>query len=829
MERDDRVSGARPFDQIRISALDVRLGVRMLVKYRGLSAIAVLGMTVAIAIGAGAFGFLSAMFDTALPLAEPERVISIRYRDIRLGLGNRQTAGDFLQWRGALRTVKDPAAFSDDRRNLIIPGRVPEPIDIAEMTASGFRVARTAALRGRTLLDEDEWQRRFDGDSGIIGRQVRLGGETHTVVGVMPEGFLFPVRHHFWTALRLPSHTEPGRGPQLNVFARVADGATPAQTWTELAVLREQTATAFPETHTNLRPRVLLYATAVGVGDEPGANIMRLVLQTLISLLLVVVAVNVAVLVYARTAARTGEIAVRTALGASRTRIVTQLFVEAFVLCGTAAVLGLGVAAIALAKVAPTFENDMPYWTSFSLSPSLVMYVVALAVGASLIVGVAPALPGTGRRLQAGLQRLGSRGSQVTLGRGWTAMIVAQVAIAVAVLPYAVGVTTTMVSSANSKVRYPIEQFLRASLAVEREAIEPGMDTAVYRRERASRFQSRAAEVLRRLEAEALVASVGYATHFGDGNVHGTIETDSAGRPAVADTAKRGGPQWSGVNRVATNFFSVLDVPLVAGRPFTAADALEGSNTVIVDRAFVARFLGEGNPLGRRLRFTDDDPRTPGVEAGPWLEIVGVVSDFMTGGEDFQAPMIYRATTLEQLSAPLSLAIRIRGAPPATFSARLREITAAVDPTLRLERLGPASEMERERQRGLNLMALGIVVVTGSVLLLSAAGIYAMMSFTVVRRRREIGIRAALGADPRRILTSIFARASAQLAAGVAIGLLLALAFGPALDGDGTIRQKGIVLFPVVAGTIMLVGLLAALGPARRGLSIQPTEALREE
>jgi putative ABC transport system permease protein len=119
--------------------------------------------------------------------------------------------------------------------------------------------------------------------------------------------------------------------------------------------------------------------------------------------------------------------------------------------------------------------------------------------------------------------------------------------------------------------------------------------------------------------------------------------------------------------------------------------------------------------------------------------------------------------------------------------------------------------------------------VTGSVLLLSAAGIYAMMSFTVVRRRREIGIRAALGAEPRRILTSIFARASAQLATGVAVGLLLALAFGPALDGEGVIRQQGIVLFPVVAGTITLVGLLAALGPARRGLSIQPTEALREE
>ena len=232
--------GARPFSQIRISALDVKLGIRMLVKYRWLSAVALIGMTVAIAIGAGAFGFLAALFDTSLPLDQPERVISIQHRDIRQGLGNRQRAGDFLQWRGALRTVKDLAAFSDDRRNLIIPGRVPEPVDIAEMTASGFRVARTAPLRGRALLDEDErpdappvvviaydeWQHRFDGDSGVIGRQVRLGGEIHTVVGVMPEGFHFPIRHHFWTALRLPGHAEPGSGLPLRV--PYSDALTPA-------------------------------------------------------------------------------------------------------------------------------------------------------------------------------------------------------------------------------------------------------------------------------------------------------------------------------------------------------------------------------------------------------------------------------------------------------------------------------------------------------------------------------------------------------------------------------------------------------------------------
>jgi cell division protein FtsX len=211
------------------------------------------------------------------------------------------------------------------------------------------------------------------------------------------------------------------------------------------------------------------------------------------------------------------------------------------------------------------------------------------------------------------------------------------------------------------------------------------------------------------------------------------------------------------------------------------------------------------------------------------MEVVGVVADFMTGGEDIQPPAMFTAVTLDQLPMPLSLAIRVRAKPVTAFTPRLREIAAGVDPTLQLNGLQSATEAERERKRGLGLIALATVGATGSVLLLSAAGIYAMMSFSVVRRRREIGIRSALGANARHLLTSIFARASVQLAAGMTIGLLGALAIGPAMGADSFISERGVVVFPIVAGVLTLVGLLGALGPARQGLSIQPTEALREE
>jgi hypothetical protein len=301
-------------------------------------------------------------------------------------------------------------------------------------------------------------------------------------------------------------------------------------------------------------------------------------------------------------------------------------------------------------------------------------------------------------------------------------------------------------------------------------------------------------------------------------------------------------------NWVAPDFFTVYGLEPLAGRAFTAADALEGSAAVIVDQSFADQLLGAGTcerptfracgawrttrpgMIGRRVRYvrTTGDPAAPVVERGPWHEIVGIVPDFESGG-DASAPGVFHATTLDRLSAPVRLAIRVRATPASTYAGRLREITAAVDPALQLGGLVSVADARRKGLREVSLMALALIIVTVAIIVLSAAGIYAMMSFTVVRRRREIGIRLALGADPRRILASIFARAGAQLAIGVVVGLILAFVVGPQLGGGGTIHWRGMVLLPLVAALMVCVGLLAALGPARRGLAIQPTEALHEE
>lgn len=838
-----------------VSWLDVKLGLRMFVKYPGLSGVAVVGMAVAIAISAGFFGFVSSIFDPTLPLDDSGRVVAIQNVDVEEG-GRRQSAHDYAVWRDALNGVQDLAAFTTDRRNLIVPGQAVEPVEIARMTASGFRVARTPPLVGRWLLDaderpgappvlvlaHDEWQRRFGADPDILGRQVRLGSTVHTVIGVMPEGFHFPVNHRYWTALQLQAAPDPGRGPSLFVFARLADGVTLAQAQSELTAVGTRLAAAYPETHEHLRPRILRYTYAV-VGLENSPTSSGMIVQSLVSLLLIVVAVNVAVLVYARTASRAGEIALRTALGGSRTRVVTQLFAEALVLSGTAAMLGLTVAAWALAELDKILTargwstsaagGGLPYWVSFGLSPSLVFYVFGLAIVAAVVVGVLPGLQATGRRAHAELQQLSSRGSQMQLGRTWTTLIVAQVAIAVAVLPYAVDLTATSAVSGMSKALYPVDGLLHASLAVEREEMSATPDTAAYRRGRELRFPTRAAALLRRVEAEPDIAGVAFESRGVRTGEDVRIEIDEAGRPLDAATplvqAERGWGRSVQSHYVAPSFFTVYDLAMLAGRDFTDADAVESSTAVVVNRAFVEQLLGPGDPIGRRVRYIGgtDDPGSADPERGPWLEIVGVVSNFRLQ-LDTRRPRVYRATTLDQLSAPVSLIIRVHAPPASAFAARLREITAAVDPTLRLESLQTGADREHQLQRTARLGAFGSVAATASMLLLSAAGISAMMSFIVVRRRREIGIRLALGADARRILGSIFARASAQLAAGVIVGLLLAVTLGPSI-GERTLHERGVVLLPLVTGVIIAVGLLAALGPARRGLAVQPSETLREE
>lgn len=468
-------------------SLDLRIGLRMLVKYPGLSLVGVLGMAVAVAIGAVSFNVIYTFIDPTLPLDEGDRVVAIQNLNPRLNDEDRRThLHDLATWREALQAVEELGAYRTIDRNLIAREGRPESVRIAEMTASGFRVARVPPLVGRYFDEEDQrrgapavvvigydvWQSRFAGEPDVVGRTLQLGSTLHSVIGVMPQGFAFPVNNRIWTPLRLdPLDFERGQAPGIDVFGRLAPSATLDDVQTQLTMIGQRLAADHPETHQHIRPRVLPYPRAFL--DSPELAWVFHLVQLLVTMLLVVVGTNVAVLVHARTTTRTGEIAVRSALGASRGRVVAQLFAEALVLSAAAAAVGLVAAWFTLRRLDALASRigpgQLPFWMDFGLSPGVVLYVAGLVVLGAVIVGVVPALRATRRHVHAGLQQLGPGRSGMRLGRTWTALIVAQVAVTVAILPWAIVGVDSWLRHRMAGPGFPAAEFLTARLYVDRE------------------------------------------------------------------------------------------------------------------------------------------------------------------------------------------------------------------------------------------------------------------------------------------------------------------------------------------------------------------------
>ena len=823
-------------------SLDLKLGLRMLAKYPGLTIVGVVGIAVAVAISATAFRILDTVVDPTLPLDDGDRLVAIANLGLRGEDASRTHLHDLADWRTALSALSELGAHRTVDRNLITQDGRPEPVRIAEMTASGFRIARVAPALGRHLLDADEqegapavvvigqsvWQSRFGGDSTVIGRTVQLGAAPHVIVGVMPEGFAFPVNNRVWTPLRLdPADYARGAAPVVDVFGRLAPGATLEQAQVQATTITARLAGEHPATYEHVQPRVMRYAHAFI--EVEGSLVYRLAL-VLVNVLLVVIGTNVAILVFARTASRTAEIAVRSALGASRGRIVAQFFAEAFVLAAVAAVVGLLFAREILRNVdvfaAGAGAEQLPFWFRFDLSAGMVVYAFLLAVFGAAIVGIVPALKATGRTVGAGFQQLGAHGASLKLGKAWTTMIVAQVALAVAVLPVGLFGITMYARYAIVDPNPALREYLTASLHLDREGVgvdDPQGANEAFR----SRYASLQTQLIDRLHDEPAVTNVVVMTDVETVR----IEIDAPPSLSARDSTHRMGISLDQSNwhRVEPDYFEAFDIPILAGRGFVSGDAIGSASPAIVNRAFVQKVLGGGNPIGRRVRHgIADDGDDDQARRAPWIEIVGVASDFPRAADPFLiAPRLYQPLRVGE-AYPSSLAVRVRGETPAAFAGRLRELTVELDPMLRLRDVLSLEESTRRFLAPFRIMFIAVSGLALSVILLSAAGIYALMSFTVTKRRREIGIRTALGAGPRRVLGGILSRAFAQIVVGIVIGIALAAVMNRATGGDMFGGKEAIVL-PAVAAFMALIGLLAAMGPARRGLRIQPTEALRPD
>ena len=817
---------------LRGLSLDVRLALRLLVKHAGLTVVGTIALAFAIWSGIVAFEFYTQIVRPTLPLAGGDRIVGIAVLDAASRGERSPTLHDFAAWRDALTSVPDLAAYRDRNWNVIVGDAAPEPVAVAEISAATFRVVRERPVLGRPLVEEDEkpdapwvvlighdvWQSRFGSDPNVIGRELRLGNVPHTIVGVMPEGFRFPLAHGFWVPLRLdPVNYQRQQSPALRVFGRLAPGATVETAQPEMAVLGATAAAAFPDTHEHLKPRVVPYIDSI-FSRFSADSASELFMGNLLSVLLVVlVCGNVALLMFARAATRQNEILVRTALGAGRGRIIGQLFVEALVLAGVAALVAVTAAQVAWQSLfgmvsQNIFDNRVPFWMQSSVSPSTLLYAALLTLFAAVVAGVLPGLKVT-RGIGTQLRQLSPGGGGLHFGGIWTVLIVMQVAVMAIVPTPVIAIYRDVANQARAANAGLVpEQYLAAAITMDRDKAPAAAATF------AARFTAATQELERRLESEPGVTGVTFATVLPLTNHPWRQVRFDEGGAAPANGAA--GSHWVSGATVALDFFDVLDAPIVSGRGFHSGDLAPAARTVVVNQSFAQQVLGGNSPIGRRFRYVSSAQQSATSSSEPWFQIVGVVPDFGIApeGTDPKRARIYQPL-IPGAGDSLRLAVRTTS-DPLLFASRLRSISREVEPTLQISEIARFDQVAAATARTMTMLFWLFLALALVVVLLSLTGIYVVLSFTASQRTREVGIRVALGGRRRHVIAALFRRPLLQIGLGILIGLVIADRIS---EGN---MVRAIALYGCV---VVAVASLATLAPVRRALRIHPIDALRAE
>jgi predicted permease len=637
--------------------------------------------------------------------------------------------------------------------------------------------------------------------------------------------------HELWLPLRTDvAGLEPRGGLPITVFGRLANGMTLESAQAEFTSLGRRLAAEHPTTHAQLQPHVLPYAQlSVDTGEMTQVKALTYVF---VVALVMVVCSTVALLLFARAASRETELLVRSALGASRRRIIAQLFAEALVLAGLAAVVGLAAAQLALTRWGKAYlmmgfdTTRVPFWFDFNLSPATIAAALALAVIGAVVAGVMPARKitrGLGTRLRAGT----AGGGGVSFGGVWTAVIVVQVALTVA-LPSVVMLVRGEAKRVESyDFGFPAQEYLAVTLGVDGASDEAMTPEA--RATMGARLGTSIDALRRRLQAEPGVAGVTLVDEL-PGEHHNYRRLEVVSMPGRASS-------WVATASIDPSYFDVLQAPVRTGRGFITADRSPDVRVVVVDQAFVDSVMSGRNPIGHRVRIGTRAQLDSNVADLPSYEIVGVVKDL--GISSVAMPQRWPGVYLPFVpgsEGPPKLIVHTRG-DPLSMVPRVRELAATVDASLRVEQTTRLDQVATP-VLWLNRLWMRIIIgLTAVALLLSLAGVYAVLSYIVARRTREIGVRVALGASARRVIASIFRRPLIQVTLGVIAGAALiavaAIVVGNTTQFEGT-GIGGMTLgdVPLLVGyAILMLGVctLACVVPTARALRVQPTQALRAE
>jgi len=799
---------------------DLRNSLRMLTKNPGLAITCVLTLAFGIGLTTLMFILVNGSLYEPLPFEDSG--------DIRFVLGTNPSEGqeqmglsvhDFTDLRNAQTSFEDLAGWYEGTVNIVSAGDLPERYNGAFITPAAFSLLRVQPVIGRIFTEEersasaagvgligyDLWQTRFGGEEDVLGCTLRINGETATVIGVMPEGFYFPMEEEIWLPLKLdPIELARGDGIYLNVIGRLREGATERQASEELNVIASRLASEYPETNEGLGIQVQKISELV-MGSE-GNLVLHLMLVATMAVLLIA-CVNVANLLLARASMRTREMAVRTSLGASRKRLIRQLVLEASSFAMVGAVLGLALGQIGITIFMQYAQgSDPPYWFQFNIDLNVILFVAGTMLLSTLFAGIFPALQASRTNISEVLKDDSRGASGFRLSRFSKVLVVSEIAFSLGLL-FAAGLITKSVVNLN-RFEFGIEgeHVMTARLGL----FEGDYPTVESR----SQFFK---DLHRELNGMPGVSSAAITPFL---PVRGSDATEfifeGVDYPPDTDFPV------TKMKAVTPGYFATFGIEIVQGRDFNAADVGGSLPVAIVNRSFAKKWSPGESVIGRQARGAADGPDDP------WFTIIGLVEDEWTDTENEEPAMAYVA--LYQSDANfVSLAMKT-GGDPVSYAGSMREAVLAVDSDLPIYWVMPMSDVIFEVTWFYAIFGSLIMIAGFFALFLASVGLYGVMAFSVSRRTSELGIRMALGAQSGNLVRMILKQALVQLGIGtvLGIGLAFALAQGVQMLLFG-VSPSDPVMFALIVLVLVGTGALASFIPARRATRIDPVIALRYE
>lgn len=804
---------------------DFRHGLRILLKSPGLTALAVTAL--ALGIGANTAVFSVAIAFLRKPVAFPrvERLI------LPVELAPGQTVGwnalspaDYLDWKRQSQSFEEFAAFRWSSATLTSKEGNPERLEGSLVTANFFRTLGVMPAMGRPFLPQEEepghehevilsyglWKRRFGADPDIVGKTARLDGATYDIVGVTAKDFDFPPGEQFWEPLALTAAEQTLRTQRyIMPIALLKPGKSLEDAEAEIMTIQARLERQFPQAEAGWRVKVITVGTFVA-GDLTLEYCSLLIWAVLFVLL--IACANVANLLFARSASRQKEVAVRQALGASRFRIVRQLLTESMLLAFAGACVGLllGEWGIGLIRfyMPPEVERYLPMWKHVRLEPDVFWYTLAITVLAGLVSGLAPAFQSSRSEVHEELKE-GGRGN--TGGRARQRLrsifVVAEVTLSLILLVGA----GLMVKG------------VRALLTVNRN-LDPAHVLTMVVSLPDSRYKAAQQKVAFFHQALDRLASIpGVRASAVATNVPlGDYETDRA--ISIQNRLFRPGDyREADVEVVNGGYFRAMNIPLRQGRLLDDSDGLDQPQVVDISQSFADRYFHGENPIGKFIRTGGDDSKAP------WARIVGVVGDIRYGilGSR-ETPPVYLPYQ-QSAESFCYLAIQTNG-DPLTFAEAARSEIAKIDPAEPLSDMLTLATVMRDQLIGFSYVAVILSVLGIMALVLASVGVYGVMAYSVTERTHEIGVRLALGAQQHDVFGLVLSRGAAMTLIGLIIGLPTAFFLARFLAGlFFGVSATDLATFSGITLLMCLVTLLACYIPARRAMRVDPIVALRHE